>query len=149
MMTYDQFCCVIRHSLTEFAVIDVCSSHHTASRKLTGRQRGFIRTPGFPSKSYPNGVDCEVTVEAPHAFQKVLLDAVDIQLETNGTGCADWLEMFDGLQSTTLCGRRARRRLGVSSHRTYRIRFRSNERVQQKGFLIYFEGKTSSKGKIN
>ena len=127
-------------------MVDICSPNASPEAGGTRRvtlvgQRGFLRTPGYPTTPYPNNADCQVIVEAPHAFQRIHLDAVEIELEKNETGCSDWLETFDGLRSMTLCGRRTRRRLGTSEHQSYRVRFRSNARVRLKGFWIYYEGR--------
>jgi len=84
--------------------------------------------------------DCTSALTAPHRGQRVRLYVVDLQLETAGTGCADWLHIFDGLKSTTLCGTRARRLLATSSRQQLQLRFHSNRQNRLKGFWLYYEG---------
>ena len=68
---------------------------------------------------------------------------VDLQLDTAGPGCADWLHVFDGLKSVTLCGRRARRLLATSARQQLQVRFHSNQQHRPKGFWLYYEGMDS------
>lgn len=88
-------------------------------------------------------MDCNLTLVAPHDDQRLKLFVIDLNLEPNGTACSDWLQVFDGFQSNTLCGQRTRYWLRNSTQRTMHIHFNSDGRRQEKGFWLYYEGKSS------
>ena len=102
-------------------------------------QRGYLRSPFYP-QPYPDTADCVVNLTAAGRGQRVRLYVVDLQLGTAGTGCAGWLNVFDGLKSITLCGSRARRLLATSARQQLQVRFHSNRQRRLKGFWLYYEG---------
>lgn len=110
------------------------------SRSLVIGQRGFVRTPGYPF-NYPNDMDCNLTLVAPHDDQRLKLFVIDLSLEPNGTACSDWLQVFDGFKGNTLCGQRTRYWLRDSTQKTIHIRFYSDGVRQERGFWLYYEGR--------
>ena len=123
----------------ESVVVDVCNSSfglgHQQQQQQHQPERGYLRSP-----VHLEPVDCVVNLTAPHHGQRIRLYAVDLQLETSGTGCADWLHVYDGVKSITLCGIRARRLLATSARQQLQVRFHSSQRRRLKGFWLYYEG---------
>ena len=128
--------------MLEWVVIDICNSssgHYHQQQHQQQALRGYLSTPSYP-QPYSNTADCTANLTAPHRGQRVRLYVVDLQLETAGAGCADWLHVFDGLKSVTLCGKRARRLLATSARQQLQVRFHSNQQRRLKGFWLYYEG---------
>ena len=113
------------------------SGHHGQQQQQP--QRGYLRSPFYP-EPYPDTADCVVNLTAAGRGQRVRLYVVDLQLGTAGTGCAGWINVFDGLKSITLCGSRARRLLATSARQQLQVRFHSNRQRRLKGFWLYYEG---------
>lgn len=127
-------------NVNEFFVVSDSVSVCDRSRSLVVGQRGFVRTPGYPL-NYPNDLDCNLTLVAPHDDQRLKLFVIDLSLEPNGTACSDWLQVFDGFKGNTLCGQRTRYWLRDSTQKTIHIRFYSDGVRQERGFWLYYEGR--------
>ena len=133
-------------SPTESANIDICqmaaASAASDSTEPTSptpvRQNGFLRTPNYPGV-YPNNMNCTYTLEAPYDGQQIRVFTVDAALETNGTGCADWVQYFDGFKGGTMCSSRSRTTLETTQHRSFHIHFVSNAEHRRKGLWLYYE----------
>jgi len=136
--------------MTESAVMDICNfssggdRHHHHHQQQQQSVRGYLRTPSYPHP-YSDTADCTVNLTAPDRGQRVRLYVVDFQLDTAGPDCADWLHVFDGLKSITLCGSRARRLLATSARQQLQVRFHSNQQHRPKGFWLYYEGMNRDK----
>ena len=137
-------CSRLTMCIIESVIMNICDSSSTVHRNHHNHQqqqhlRGYLRTPSYP-QPYAGTTDCTTNLTAPYRGQRVSLYAVDLQLDTAGAGCADWLHIFDGLKSTTLCGRRARRLLATSARQQLQVHFHSNQQHRLKGFWLYYEG---------
>jgi len=78
--------------------------------------------------------------------RRVRVYVVDLDLATDadGSGCASYLNVFDGLRSVTLCGSRSRRLLATSARQRLQVRFHGNRQQRPlKGFWLYYEGKST------
>ena len=126
------YACVV---CAEAEVNDICGSE----LEILG-QFGYIKTPHYPA-NYPDNVDCNVTVRTPHAEQRVELHIIDLTLEQEHTGCADWLEIFDGHRSKTMCGTRSRQVAFTSITNVVTVKFRSSSTEQRKGFWLMYKGR--------
>jgi len=146
----EQVCLISLRScvfMIESVVMDICNSsfdHHHHHQQQQHLLRGYLRTPNYP-QPYSDVADCTRTLTAPYRGQRIHLYVLDLHLETAGTGCADWLHIFDGLKSTTLCGTRTRRLLATSARQQLQLRFHSNQQHRLKGFWLYYEGKNGVK----
>jgi len=135
--------CVLLY-VTESVVVDICNSssrrqHHQYHYQQQQPVRGYLRTPSYPYP-YSDAADCTINLVAPYRGQRVRLYVIELRLDTAGAGCADWLHVFDGLKSITLCGRRARRLLATSARQRLQVRFHSDRQHRLKGFWLYYEG---------
>jgi len=124
-------------------VVDICNKslgiHHHRQQQQQQPVRGYLHSPSY-SHPYRDSADCAINVTAPHRRQRVRLYVVDLQLATDGAGCADWLQIFDGLKSVTLCGRRSRRLLATSARQQLQVRFHGNRQHRSRGLWLYYEG---------
>jgi len=119
--------------------MDICNSSSNHRHSQQQPLRGYLRSPSYP-QPYSGPADCSSNLAAPSRGQRVRLYIIDLQLATAGRGCADWLHVFDGLKSITLCGRRERSCLATSAKQQLQIRFHSNKQHRLKGFWLYYEG---------
>ncbi len=115
--------------------VDICD----ASLSLLTAQSGYISTPRYPN-NYPNDADCNLVIKTDFDDQRIRLYAIDVNLEPNGTGCADWLLVQDGYRSKTTCSPVARQLFLTSHSHSLEINFHSNQANRSKGFWLYYEG---------
>lgn len=118
---------------------------------------GSINSPEFPSRDYPNNVDCVWQITTPNNT-RMRFDIMSMSIQSCGKSgtpefCScDYLEIRDGSSSSdrllaTLCGAGKELPEAIySSGRDLWVRFKSDGEVVSSGFVASFTSETIRKG---
>lgn len=118
---------------------------------------GSIHSPEFPSRNYPNNVDCVWKITTPYRTRiKFKILSMSIQscgrMRTSEYCSCDYVEVRDGASSTarllgTFCGTNNTDALYSSGQQLW-VRFKSDDAVADSGFVAQFSSEKYRKGKL-
>lgn len=116
---------------------------------------GSIHSPEFPSRNYPNNVDCVWKITTPYRTRiKFKILSMSIQscgrMRTSEYCSCDYVEVRDGASSTagllgTFCGTNNTDALYSSGQQLW-VRFKSDDAVADSGFVAQFSSEKYRKG---
>lgn len=116
-------------------------NHEGGCTVTSGLENGTVATPNYPNR-YPASALCLIDLEAPGGFQ-VALRFSDFSLEPDVECNFDFVEIWDGLKDDwrslgRLCGNRVENAELASSEGRMRLKFRSDNSTESRGFLANF-----------
>ncbi|XP_045482434.1 cubilin [Harmonia axyridis] len=102
----------------------------------------IIQTPGYP-KNYPNNSECEWEVVAPEGYHIGLSFIGRFHLEESDNCVDDFVKIWDWRKEdwnllNTFCGRETPPNVNSTGNKM-RIRFKSNDKIQARGFMAKWE----------
>lgn len=118
----------------------VCGGHFFA----TDKEIKYIYSHSkYGDTNYENNTDCDWIIRVQQPWQRILLTFHTFDLEEEQACSFDFVDLYDGIddQSGIMYGRFCGKEIPlktISMRRSLLLRFRSDEEIQKKGFLVSY-----------